>query len=612
MVKDFAQKFILALNKKSLQKMSKFYNDHCSNLDPEQITFSYTRLREEDNKLASFLNFTRKDHLTMPLENAKITDILSFWGWALYLVPMLFMTTSLVSLVATVLFFYFPNVISWFLRAVLSQDHDIELVSNESIPIEQQEYYRVAKNKISRQSNLFRLFVFKFCMSICMMMCLLFGLGMVINFDTTADCGMTKAALNVLAGKEGNYFSEFGLVSNKSLIHKFRLDLENFEHHEHIKFNTIVDLNPLEKAFMLQKSFVSWHQTLSQKKIKKCAKKTGTYDHPLVTHYEPFVNAEIREEVNQAVAYATHLSEGATELEMLKQNKDEKIKQFLHYSSKLGKEIDAINMEFKSTYDKVETFFSQYYMLLASMALASFSWFIYSFTMLIPTKDNEPALFSKPCGIVFLCLGASLFAIMGSTLFLKSQFLISTCHRSVRLLDHPSLVQKLYGHKDREWAKICLAEGSRGDISLFLKDPKHIQEFKKPMSILRAFSSDLTALNHEVSDYDPPALLKYSVAVEAYQKYELPDDTGDRNGGYTDALETINTYTVRKHDDRYVLSQDSCHKHDTLIDTLEQFHTMRSSESTARLNHCILLNKLNIMDMDTARRYKDLKFSQMI
>ena len=196
--------------------------------------------------------------------------------------------------------------------------------------------------------------------------------------------------------------------------------------------------------------------------------------------------------MTDAVSYATHLSEGATELETLKENKDKKIKQFLQYSTKLGHEIDAINMEFKRAYDKVESFFRKYYALLASMAVVSFAWFIYSFTMLIPTKDNEPALFSKPCGIVFLCLGSSLFALMGSILFLKSQVLISTCHQSVKLLDHPDVVQKLYGTADKEWGKICLAKESRGDISLFLKNPKHIQEFKKPMSILRAFSSQLT------------------------------------------------------------------------------------------------------------------------
>lgn len=134
------------------------------------------------------------------------------------------------------------------------------------------------------------------------------------------------------------------------------------------------------------------------------------------------------------------MSEGATELKLLKLNKDKHIKQFLNYSTQLGKEIDEINVEFKAVYDTVEHFFGKYYFLLAAMALTSFCWFIYAFTMLIPSKQNEAAVFSKPCGIVFLTLGASLFSILGSILFLKSQVLISNCHRGVRLLDHPKMV----------------------------------------------------------------------------------------------------------------------------------------------------------------------------
>ena len=91
-------------------------------------------------------------------------------------------------------------------------------------------------------------------------------------------------------------------------------------------------------------------------------------------------------------------------------------------------------------YNMVEGFFKNYYKVLAAMALTSFAWFIYSFTMLIPSKKNEAAVFSKPCGIVFLTLGASIFSLLGAILYVKSQLLISNCHRAVKLIDHPDLV----------------------------------------------------------------------------------------------------------------------------------------------------------------------------
>lgn len=134
------------------------------------------------------------------------------------------------------------------------------------------------------------------------------------------------------------------------------------------------------------------------------------------------------------------------------------------------------------------------------------------------------------------------------------------------MLDHPKMVQRLYGTADKEWARICLAEGGSGDISNFLKNPKHIHQFKKPMSILRAFSSKLTTLNHSVSDYEPPALNAYSVMSEAYMKYELPDQLKDRNGGSTAALNRINLFTYKKYGDRYVLSQSNCRSYETPID----------------------------------------------
>lgn len=60
------------------------------------------------------------------------------------------------------------------------------------------------------------------------MLSLLFGLGIVINFDTSADCGMAKTAKNVIMGEEGNFFEEFGLHNNRSLLRKFHEELVAF------------------------------------------------------------------------------------------------------------------------------------------------------------------------------------------------------------------------------------------------------------------------------------------------------------------------------------------------------------------------------------------------
>lgn len=136
------------------------------------------------------------------------------------------------------------------------------------------------------------------------------------------------------------------------------------------------------------------------------------------------------------------------------------------------------------------------------------------------------------------------------------------------------MVQKLYGNKDKDWAKICLSADGSGDISEFLKNPEHIEEFKKPMGVLRAFSSNLTTLNHSVSDYEPPTLNKYAILSEAYTKYELPDHIEERNGGYTDALNAVNMFSVKKYGDRYALNKNNCKKSESIVvENLNDYHT---------------------------------------
>jgi hypothetical protein len=252
-LKQFGKEFLQAMQRNQLVKMNKYYANHCSHLSEDHLKYDYKRLKQEDEKLAGFLNFTRNHPDSIPLEKINSENVLSIWGKILFIVPIFFMGASLVSFILTVMFFYFPDVNNRLFRFVLSQDYEIEVVDIESekLPLEQRDYYKAAKNVISRQKSLFRLFVSKFCLSIGMLLCLLFGLGLVINFDTTADCGITKAAINIFEGKEGNYFTEFGLLSNKSLLHKFRQDLENFEHHKDIDYNKLIELNPEHKAMLL-------------------------------------------------------------------------------------------------------------------------------------------------------------------------------------------------------------------------------------------------------------------------------------------------------------------------------------------------------------------------
>lgn len=271
----------------------------------------------------------------------------------------------------------------------------------------------------------------------------------------------------------------------------------------------------MQNVALIQKQIIDWNQKYT----------TTLIDHPLLKKEEASFTERIRKDLLEIFAYAHHLTTGVTELALLKQDKDQRITQFVELAGILSKELDLVNFDIFRIYTKVRDFFTSYYRILAVMAICSFSWFVYSFSMLIPTKHDEPALFSKPCGITFLVLGACVFSLLGSILFLRSQLLINDCVRAVKLLDHPDTVHRLYSKTSAEWANICLSEYSTGNMSLFFRKPEHIQEFNKPLSILKAFSSSLTNFDFSGKIYEPESLRDYSAKVEAYSDYALPDGT---------------------------------------------------------------------------------------
>lgn len=545
------------VTKNDLEKLDRYFKIHCTNVEISKLKFNHTELVENDKRLASFLKFTRKDPQSVPIENATASDVLSFWGWVIFLVPLTFMASSSLSLVASIMFFYCPKLNARFFNFFFKGEaKSIEIVDDRTLSTEELEYYRITKNSISRQKSLFKLFVCKFGFSLLLMLSLLFGLGILINFDTSADCGMAKAARNVIEGEDGNYFSEFGIHNKNTLLHKFTKELKSFQHRSDIDYESVIKSDPIQKAVLLQDHLNTWHSSFVQKKKESTVKRE--YVHPLESHFGLFVNHEIKKDLRAVISYATHLSEGATELTLLRQNHDERIQQFLNQSQIISKQVDLVNFDIFKIYTQVRAFFQSYYQLLAVMALCSFSWFIYSFSMMIPTKSDEPALFSKPCGIVFLVLGSCVFSVLGSILFLRSQLLISDCHRSVKLLDHPDMVHKLYSGSDIEWANICISEYATGDMSLFLKDGEAISEFKKPLSILKAFGSNITTFDFSKKIYEPESLQKYSAAVEAYKEFKLPDNTTTPlQEGYTNLVYKIN-FLCQKFNipDKFVLNPD--------------------------------------------------------
>ena len=119
-LKEIVDKFMEAVSKESLIKLNHYHTNHCSHLDKDKLTYSHERLIAEDTKLASFLNFTRNDPGSIPLEQVKIADILSFIGWLIFLIPIFFTGASCVSFILSTMFFYCPRTYNNLSRCLLN------------------------------------------------------------------------------------------------------------------------------------------------------------------------------------------------------------------------------------------------------------------------------------------------------------------------------------------------------------------------------------------------------------------------------------------------------------------------------------------------------------
>ena len=111
---------------------------HCANVEKSKLRFNHTELLDNDKKLASFLGFTRKDPQNLPIENVTASDVLSFWGWVVFLVPFAFMAGSSLSLIASIMFFYFPKLNAKFFDIFFKGDaKSIEIVNDNDLTIEE-------------------------------------------------------------------------------------------------------------------------------------------------------------------------------------------------------------------------------------------------------------------------------------------------------------------------------------------------------------------------------------------------------------------------------------------------------------------------------------------
>lgn len=525
---------------KFLNDLKKAYTEECKQIDQRNLT--KRELREEHESLANFMGFARKDPSKIPLKNLEPIDVLSVSGWITMLIPFLVTISTTVGLLMAILFFFFPNVFSLIFKMFVPS-YKVEVIEDVSnFDVKKAEYFKVIKGKFNRSQSLLRLFLFRFVLSILLMVMLVFGLAIAVNFDMSSDCGINKTAIDVLEGGEGVDFNEFrDFKRNGSLLQNFNEDLRNYEA-KGIDYNKILDEFLLEKAVAVETSFKNFFNFTKDMKFNSCSDPLTQLTPFLLKNPNILINEEISAEVINVLDTAGSLHDGALVLGNFDLDKHKKLEKFVSSSELLIKEVDILYGFYETAYQKVRGYFRDYFVLLSVMSAISFIWFIQAFIMLIPkdTSQQEAIKFSLKFQILSLILGAAILGFCGSYLFLKSQLMVGECLGAYRMLDSPRDLQKYLGQDDKKWADICISSSSKGDIMDFLDDEQK-DNFQVGLYVLKGFSLNFTLWKEITQEEEPKSVKMYGRLLDSLMDFDLDGMKDQGEHSYSSVLKDINS-----------------------------------------------------------------------
>lgn len=529
-----------------LKELKQTYKKECSTVDHIK-NLTKIELKTEHEDLQNFMKFSRKSPSEIPLKKLNAKDVLSTFGWITMIIPFFITITTFFGLIMAVMFFFFPNIFSFFFKMMVP-DYSIEVIPSPSkTDIKKLEYFKEIRKRFNQSQNLFKLFMFRFILSVILIALLIFGLALVINFDMDSDCGINKTAIDVLEGGEGVDFNEFrNFKNNGSLLMNFNEDLKSFEN-EGIDYKNILNQLLIEKAVSVGESFYKFYLETKPMKIVSCSNPEKKFSPLVVDNTEYMIKDEIKNEVIESIDFATNLHEGALILKNLDTKKHKKLENFVKSSENLMVEVDILYRFYEETYKAVREFFGEFYHLLFIMAIVSLIWFLQAFWMLLPkdTMKSDSIKISLKFQILSLILGACIMGFSGSFLFLKSQLMVGECLGVYKMLDQPKEVQKYLGKDDKEWAKICISKEGKGDILEFLNKGDR-ENFQFGLSILKGFSSNFSEWKDIMQENEPNSVKVYGMLLDSLKNFELDGTRNKPEHGYQKVIDEINESLEKK------------------------------------------------------------------
>jgi hypothetical protein len=536
------------MTNKTISKLEKNFEKQCSSTNPEDFEYSEEDLYEGYKRLNKYMTWARKpvyygSHFNFIYAWGKglKLDVLSGYGTLVFWFGIILGVVTVFLLLMNCFFYYSPTNFQDFYDTVTGDSSGMSNMKSENTEYFAYEYYKDMKNWMSR-SNIspMSLFTLKFISAGVVIGSLVIAMGQILRLETTGDCGLMKAMIDLNRGKKGDLFYEFGHMGNNSFLNKFLMDLKHFKkdffHTDYDKligknfdtYGTDVELAMNTFINLTRTGTVTSCETI-KKEIHPRAGANLTY--------------QIEREVRYMVKRGQEITDMAKFLRDIQRNKGDKLQKFqkdLHNITRAVHSMTAdiylmtkYGMNFIKKYDK-DTFF---------LAILGIFWMAYAFLQLLPPKSMRMCSMARPFQISVQLMGAAMMFFFAAIMFLDTQKMVQGCLASYNALYDAKSLHEVMPVVDKNWVEHCVDPKSFGDIEGILPSKKKA-ELLHGFNVLRGLSGNITDFLDDMPKGRLKGVSTMKRSIDAWKTHHhnLLDSKENKKHSYQRAVKKINNY----------------------------------------------------------------------
>lgn len=517
-LKDFIEKIHKSFPKRFKNTLNETYQKHCSTISPEELEYSDEEINTGHLNLMNHMEWARvasdmntAQYFSDSKDTFKILLILSNMGKFVVLLSQLSVCITVLGVFFTILFFCFPPSMQMIYAWLTNDKEEYNL---QGKPFHSYPYYKDIKNWMTRKRiSPFGLFGMRFVSSGVVCFCLIIASFQIMRVDTSNDCGLLKASLDLIQGKNGTLFSEFGLLSNKSLLYDFKIDLEDYKRRPfEANYQKLLDKDFEKLGEDVEISMNSYYKKMTELDVRSC--KNDIRIKPIFAHDVHYgINDELYDEVRKVVKIGNDIADAAEYLKALQIEKDEKMKKFNDTVTFISSTVDIIAEDILYITHRATKYLKSYDDLLNVLAIIALVTTLYIFLQLLPTNVLGNLRFPKTVQLSIQFIMATLMFLLGGYLFIETQTMIQGCLTANQILDDPASMKNFLGANQDSWIEVCLANSGTGDLEDLIPREKK-SEFFHGFNVLRGFSVNLTALKNEMPNYKLKEAAEYERKID--------------------------------------------------------------------------------------------------